>query len=67
MIKKLCEIKSIPEDYHQTLDQYARNGYRVLALATKAFQKGEMDFTKAYQITREEAESELTFLGFLIF
>jgi magnesium-transporting ATPase (P-type) len=67
MVKSLCDPNTVPADFSQILDSYARYGYRVIALATKAFEKGEVDFMKALSMPREDVECELNFLGFLIF
>ena len=54
----------MPEGYTENYINYVKNGARVLALAYKDIKpQSEAALLK---ITREDAESELTFCGFLI-
>ncbi|KZT35044.1 cation-transporting ATPase [Sistotremastrum suecicum HHB10207 ss-3] len=58
-------LSTVPDRYDETFKWYTRRGSRVLALGYK-----EMDLLstdKINKITREQAESHLTFAGFLIF
>jgi len=57
-------LKQVPEGYTENYINYVKNGARVLALAYKDIKpQSEAALLK---ITREDAESELTFCGFLI-
>ena len=58
-IKELCNKNSLPEDYNTVFETLSKKGYRILSLAHK-----EAD---SLETTREEAESNLNFAGFLIF
>lgn len=62
-IKELC-TSQLPENYDFILEKYTKNGYRVIALATKEL-KG-FDSSKLLNVKREEIENNLVFLGFLI-
>ena len=62
-IKELC-ISQIPTEYDNVLEQYTKEGYRVIALANKELKKFETNMIPS--IRREEVESNLTFLGFLV-
>ncbi|XP_072035886.1 polyamine-transporting ATPase 13A3-like [Amphiura filiformis] len=63
MIASLCNPDTVPEGFSTVLDSYTSEGFRVLALAWKPL----TDDTTSYQnITRDELESDLTFLGILI-
>jgi manganese-transporting P-type ATPase len=57
-------LKEIPKNYDKCYLSYVKNGARVLALAYKNLPK--MAPEQYVSIKREEAESELTFCGFLI-
>ena len=57
-------IKNLPADYEATYLKYVKNGGRVLALAFKHVPKMSHQEMLAY--TREEAELDLTFAGFII-
>jgi len=62
-IKDLC-VAQIPSDYDNILEEYTRNGYRVIALASKNLKQFEAKMLLS--VRREEIESQLTFLGFLV-
>ncbi|CAI5756413.1 unnamed protein product [Candida verbasci] len=55
----ICDPKSIPSNFEELLYSYTHSGYRVIGCAYK-----EIDETNPI---REDAESNLTFVGFLIF
>jgi cation-transporting ATPase 13A3/4/5 len=57
-LRELCIPRTVPDTFHQVLEFYAQNGFRVLCCATKLC---EHEPTQ-----REEVESDLTFLGFLL-
>ena len=46
------------------MEKYTREGYRLIAIATKPMP--ELNYRKAQTVTREKVESDLTFLGLLI-
>ena len=52
-------------DYEELLDFYTHRGFRVIACATKHIQT--FNWAKVKKMTRHEAESDLSFLGFIIF
>ena len=56
---------SVPVDYEELLDFYTHRGFRVIACATKHIQT--LNWAKVEKMTRHEAESDLQFLGFIIF
>ncbi|CAD8193351.1 unnamed protein product [Paramecium pentaurelia] len=57
-LRQLCNNQSIPFNFHQILDFYALNGFRVLGMAQKSVQQIDLD--------RNEVESNLNFIGFII-
>ncbi len=59
---ELSDKSSIPEDFEAVLEMYTLEGYRVIALAQKQIKNG----TEIQSITRDQAESGLQFLGFLV-
>lgn len=61
---ELCDASTLPENFTNVLDSYARKGYRVLALAQKLLPS--MSYRKSQSILRENVESNLSFLGLLI-
>lgn len=56
-------LKEIPNGYKEHYIDYVKNGARVLAMAYKNLPKGQ---EVAAKITREEAEKDLIFCGFII-
>ncbi|KAG0299865.1 hypothetical protein BGZ98_009702 [Dissophora globulifera] len=61
----ICLKETLPADYKERLSYYTHHGYRVIACGTKSMPA--LSFVKAQRIKREQVESELTFLGFIIF
>lgn len=64
-MKDICKAESFPSDYEDLLSFYTHRGFRVIAVATKRIPK--LSWMKVQKMKREEAESELEFLGFIIF
>lgn len=62
-IRELCKPETIPPNFHNILEKYAENGYRVLALSTRAL---NTNYKKVSTGTRDDFEHSLTFIGFLI-
>lgn len=61
-------LARVPSWYRRTFTQLAHTGARVLALATKTIPNGKIPSAeKAKHLPREQAETELTFAGFLVF
>lgn len=61
----ICDPSSFPADYDDLLAYYTKHGYRVIACAGKSMPG--MSWIKAQRMKREQAESELRFLGLIIF
>ena len=61
-IREKCLKKSVPFNYHDILSEYALQGYRIISIATKT-----KNYTEIDELERDEVESNLIFLGFLIF
>ncbi|KAF4120141.1 cation-transporting P-type ATPase 13A3/4/5, partial [Geosmithia morbida] len=62
---KICRPESFPSDYEQRLSYYTHKGYRVIGCATRHLKK--LSWVKAQKMTRTEVESDLNFVGFIIF
>ncbi|SCU84504.1 LAFA_0D10308g1_1 [Lachancea sp. 'fantastica'] len=65
VISEICHKSTMPSNYDQLLQHYTHNGYRVIACAGKTLPKHTWRY--AQKITREEVESNLEFLGFIVF
>ena len=55
----------VPADYEELLAYYTHKGYRVIGVATRHLPR--LSWVKAQKMTRAEVESELDFVGFIIF
>lgn len=64
-MKDICRPESFPPDYEELLSYYTHRGFRVIACATKHIFK--LNWLKVQKMKREEAESNLEFVGFIIF
>ncbi|KZF22645.1 P-type ATPase-like protein [Xylona heveae TC161] len=64
-MKDICRAESFPIDYENLLNYYTHRGFRVIACATKHIPK--LNWVKVQKMNRSEAESSLTFVGFIIF
>jgi cation-transporting ATPase 13A2 len=63
-MKDICRADSFPADYEELLSYYTHSGYRVIACAAKTI---KVNWLKLQKMKREEAESDLEFVGFIIF
>lgn len=61
----ICRQDSFPVDYDDLLSFYTHRGFRVIACATKHIEA--LNWTKVETMRRQDAESDLDFLGFIIF
>ncbi|KAG8905466.1 hypothetical protein FRB99_008907 [Tulasnella sp. 403] len=61
----ICHPDSFPRDYDDLLAYYTKRGYRVIAIAGKSIEG--LSWLKAQKMKREQAESDLRFLGLIIF
>ncbi|XP_076763504.1 polyamine-transporting ATPase anne boleyn isoform X1 [Xylocopa sonorina] len=64
MILSLSRAESIPPDFSAVLQEYTSEGYRVIGLAHKVLNR--LPYAKVQRLSREAAESDLTFLAFVI-
>jgi cation-transporting P-type ATPase 13A2 len=58
-------LPAVPSDYEELLAHYTHRGYRVIACATKHIPK--LSWLRVQKMKREDAESDLEFIGFVIF
>lgn len=65
VMKDICRPESFPTDYEELLAFYTHRGFRVIACAAKSIPK--LNWLKLQKMRREEAESELEFIGFIVF
>lgn len=65
MLQQLCVPQSLPDNFSQQLAVYAKQGYRVIALAYKPLSR-KINYTKVQRLARENVECDLEFLGFVV-
>ncbi|RKP26448.1 P-type ATPase-like protein, partial [Syncephalis pseudoplumigaleata] len=65
VMKEICRPDTLPADFDRLLAGYTHRGYRVIACAGKSMD--HLSWVKTQRIKREQVESELVFLGFIIF
>ncbi|GAA5912394.1 hypothetical protein JCM5296_001717 [Sporobolomyces johnsonii] len=61
----ICDKSTIPIDYEEVLADYTKNGFRVIALAGKSMPG--LTWIKAQRLKRDAVESDLRFLGLVVF
>lgn len=61
----ICDKSSLPDDFDDLLSYYTQHGYRVIACAGKSLPG--LSWVEAQRMPREKAESDLQFLGLIIF
>ncbi len=64
-MREICRPESFPADYDEVLSHYTHKGYRVIGCATKHIKK--LSWVKAQKMKRDETESDLNFIGFIVF
>ncbi|GAA5992809.1 hypothetical protein JCM10908_001348 [Rhodotorula pacifica] len=61
----ICDKSTLPSDYDEILSDYTKRGFRVIALAGKSM--AGLTWIKAQRLKRDAVESDLRFLGLVIF
>ncbi|KAF7562565.1 hypothetical protein G7046_g1558 [Stylonectria norvegica] len=64
-MREICRPESFPSDYEELLSYYTHKGYRVIGCATRHVKK--LSWVKAQKMTRSDVESDLDFIGFIVF
>jgi cation-transporting ATPase 13A2 len=64
-MRDICRADSFPADYEDLLNYYTHRGFRVIGCAAKSIPK--LSWLKVQKMSRHEAESNLEFVGFIIF
>ncbi|KDE02331.1 hypothetical protein MVLG_07113 [Microbotryum lychnidis-dioicae p1A1 Lamole] len=62
---EICDKTTLPDDYEEMLAYYTKHGFRVIALAGKSMPG--LTWIKAQRLKREVVESDLRFLGIIVF
>ncbi|KAM5342744.1 hypothetical protein ACJ41O_013710 [Fusarium nematophilum] len=64
-MREICRPESFPSDYDELLSSYTHKGYRVIGVASRHLKK--LSWVKAQKMTRADVESNLDFVGFIVF
>ncbi|RSL40941.1 hypothetical protein CEP53_013061 [Fusarium sp. AF-6] len=64
-MREICRPESFPSDYDELLSFYTHKGYRVIGVASRHLKK--LSWVKAQKMTRADVESNLDFVGFIVF
>nr|XP_022902834.1 probable cation-transporting ATPase 13A3 isoform X1 [Onthophagus taurus]XP_022902836.1 probable cation-transporting ATPase 13A3 isoform X1 [Onthophagus taurus] len=64
MILNFVDAETIPKNFHDVLESYTVEGYRVIALAHRELKK--MSYTKVQKVQREVLERDMTLLGLIV-
>ncbi|XP_056421374.1 probable cation-transporting ATPase 13A4 isoform X2 [Hyla sarda] len=64
MVEQFCKPETVPLNFPKVLEDYTLQGFRVIALAYKKLATNNVQIIES--LGREEVESNLAFLGFLI-
>ncbi|KAG5440200.1 hypothetical protein PCANB_001769 [Pneumocystis canis] len=65
IMKNVCNLDSLPDNYEEILFYYTSRGFRVIACAMKTLPGAS--WIKTQKMSREEIEKNLLFIGFIIF
>ncbi|OCT80712.1 hypothetical protein XELAEV_18027526mg [Xenopus laevis] len=65
VIASLCKPETVPHDFASVLEEYTKQGYRVIALAHRKLES-KISWHKVQNISRDAIESNMTFLGLII-
>ncbi|KAM9315825.1 polyamine-transporting ATPase 13A3 [Gastrophryne carolinensis] len=65
VVASLCKAETVPPDFALVLEDYTKQGYRVIALAHRKLES-KMAWHKVQNISRDAIENNMTFLGLII-
>ncbi|XP_056421363.1 polyamine-transporting ATPase 13A3 isoform X1 [Hyla sarda] len=65
VIASLCRSETVPSDFAIVLEEYTKQGYRVIALAHRKLES-KISWHKVQNISRDAIENNMTFLGLII-
>lgn len=64
-IASLCKSSTVPDDFHEVLQKYAKKGFRVIAVAWKQLEH-KITWHHVQRIKRDQVECDLNFLGLIV-
>ena len=63
MILNFVRRETVPDNYHEVLESYTQEGYRVIAMAHKEL---KLSYIKVQKIQRDDIEKDMTLLGLIV-
>ncbi|XP_059385690.1 polyamine-transporting ATPase 13A3-like isoform X2 [Carassius carassius] len=65
VVASLCKKETVPADFAEVLEDYTKQGFRVIALAHRRLES-KLTFHKVQNINRDQIEKNMDFLGLII-
>ncbi|NXM81494.1 AT133 ATPase, partial [Oenanthe oenanthe] len=65
VIASLCKQETVPVDFERVLEEYTKQGFRVIALAHRKLES-KLTWHKVQTISRDAIESNMDFMGLII-
>ncbi|KAM7387930.1 hypothetical protein PAMP_024137 [Pampus punctatissimus] len=65
VVASLCKKETVPEKFAEVLEDYTKQGFRVIALAHRRLES-KLSWHKAQNISRDHIEKNMEFLGLII-
>ncbi|XP_078614981.1 polyamine-transporting ATPase 13A3-like isoform X1 [Branchiostoma floridae x Branchiostoma japonicum] len=65
MIIQLCKPETVPTNFSEILMTYTESGFRVIAFAWRPLED-KVRFLQAQRMSRDQVETDLTFLGLMV-
>ncbi|KAL2089748.1 hypothetical protein ACEWY4_014436 [Coilia grayii] len=65
VVASLCKKDTVPEDFAEVLEDYTKQGFRVIALAHRRLES-KLTWHKVQNVSRDHIEANMEFLGLII-
>ncbi|KAM4629657.1 polyamine-transporting ATPase 13A3 isoform 2-T2 [Polymixia lowei] len=65
VVASLCKKETVPEDFAEVLEDYTKQGFRVIALAHRRLES-KLTWHKVQNISRDHIETNMDFLGLIV-
>uniref|UniRef100_A0A8C7QYM9 Polyamine-transporting ATPase 13A3 n=1 Tax=Oncorhynchus mykiss TaxID=8022 RepID=A0A8C7QYM9_ONCMY len=65
VVASLCKKDTVPEDFAEVLEDYTKQGFRVIALAHRRLES-KLTWHKVQNVNRDQMEANMEFLGLII-
>ncbi|XP_063057304.1 polyamine-transporting ATPase 13A3 isoform X2 [Engraulis encrasicolus] len=65
VVASLCKKDTVPEDFGEVLEDYTKQGFRVIALAHRRLES-KLTWHKVQNVNRDHIEANMEFLGLII-